>query len=295
MTEGPLLSVAIPFLNADRTLSDAIRSVFAQTFQDWELILVDDGSRDNSLQIARSVADPRVRVISDGMKKGLPFRLNQIAGLARGQFLARMDADDLMHPDRLQSQLDFFAANPTVEVTSSAVYVIDEENLPVGFRCTQPLQLSARTVFPEARLIHPSVMARTSWFRANPYHEMDRGEDVELWIRTFQTTNFHNIRVPLMFYRERKSGHLQTALRSRRSRIAIYRHYGPALIGRLQTAELIGKTYLKAELYRLFCALGREHVLVSRRNTSISAQQRQQALQVIDQIRQTKVSGWSPC
>src|SRR5438309_10301144 len=89
------VSIGIPFLNARRFLADAVRSVFAQTCDDWELLLVDDGSTDGSLDVVRSIDDPRVRVISDGTNRGLCARLNQIASLARGKYLARMDADDL--------------------------------------------------------------------------------------------------------------------------------------------------------------------------------------------------------
>ncbi len=79
------VSIGIPFYNNEQTLVDTIRSVFAQTYQGWELILVDDGSSDRSLEIARSVDDERVRVITDGQNKKLPARLNQIAQ-GYGQF-----------------------------------------------------------------------------------------------------------------------------------------------------------------------------------------------------------------
>src|SRR3990172_8588478 len=94
----PLLTIGISFYNAERTLGDAIRSVFAQNICEWELILIDDGSKDRSLNIAKAIVDPRVRVISDGKRMTLAPRLNQIAALAKAPLLARMDADDFMHP-----------------------------------------------------------------------------------------------------------------------------------------------------------------------------------------------------
>ena len=89
------ITIGIPFYNAEAYLADAIRSVFAQTYEDWELILIDDGSTDNSLAIARSVDDPRVRVYSDGKNKKLASRLNELTQLATYEFIARMDADDV--------------------------------------------------------------------------------------------------------------------------------------------------------------------------------------------------------
>src|SRR5690349_10645893 len=111
---APLVTVGIPFFNNASSLSDALRSIFAQTFTDWELILADDGSTDESLSIARSVRDPRVMVMSDGGNRGLVFRLNQITSAARGKYIARMDADDLSHPARLQRQVSLLERDPVL-------------------------------------------------------------------------------------------------------------------------------------------------------------------------------------
>jgi len=103
----PLVSVGIPFLNPGPYLDLAVRSVFAQTYPNWELILVDDGSTDGSYERATAIQDPRVRVLRDGQNKGLPARLNEIVRLAKGELVARMDADDAMHPLRLAKQVGF--------------------------------------------------------------------------------------------------------------------------------------------------------------------------------------------
>ena len=102
MPTTPRLTIGIAFRNPGKHFELALTSVFSQTFTDWELLLIDDGSDDDSLILARGVRDVRVSVIADGLQLGLPARLNQIALLARGECLARMDADDLMHPDRLR-------------------------------------------------------------------------------------------------------------------------------------------------------------------------------------------------
>jgi hypothetical protein len=102
---GAPITVGLPFWNNERTLEAAIRSVQAQTIPDWVLLVVNDGSRDDSAAIVRSFRDPRIRLVDDGEHRGLVYRLNQIAALAASPFLARMDADDLMHPQRLERQL----------------------------------------------------------------------------------------------------------------------------------------------------------------------------------------------
>ena len=99
---SPLISVGIPFYNSEKYLADAIKSVLAQTFQNWELILVDDGSTDNSLETAREFEkqDSRIRVISDGKNKKLPARLNQIIAESKGEYIARMDAESFAETNR---------------------------------------------------------------------------------------------------------------------------------------------------------------------------------------------------
>src|SRR5690606_2619050 len=101
----PAITVAIPFHDEQEHLASAVRSVLRQTCKDFELLLVDDGSRDASLSIARSFSDPRVAVVSDGRSRGLPARLNEIARRASADLVARMDADDVIHPTRLEKQV----------------------------------------------------------------------------------------------------------------------------------------------------------------------------------------------
>ena len=100
-----LVTIAIPFYNPGPAFEDAIKSVFAQTYTNWELLLVNDGSTDDSLEKALAIKDSRVQVINDGKNLGLGARLNQIAQLASGEYLARMDADDIMHPERIENKL----------------------------------------------------------------------------------------------------------------------------------------------------------------------------------------------
>src|SRR6187399_2780245 len=114
------ITIGLPFLNPGHRLAYAIQSVLAQTIQDWELLLVDDGSTDESVALASSLADKRIRLIRDGRNLGLPARLNQIAELASGEILVRMDADDLMHPTRIKRLVDVLDSDPTVDVAWSA-------------------------------------------------------------------------------------------------------------------------------------------------------------------------------
>src|ERR1035437_115487 len=159
------VSIGLPFYNNRATLGDAIRSVFSQTFSDWELILVDDGSTDGSLELAQGLCDSRVRVFRDGINRGLPARLNQIAGLARGHYLARMDGDDLMHPERLAHQVEVLDRNKDAELAGTAIFSLDRSGRPRGMRGVAHPDSSPLGVLKGVPLVHATLMARTDWFR----------------------------------------------------------------------------------------------------------------------------------
>ena len=200
----PAVSIGLPFLNAGATLSAAVRSILAQTFTDWELILLDDGSSDDSLAIARSFVDPRIRVVSDGCNQGISHRLNQAVRMARGQYFFRMDGDDLAFPERLQRQHDFLVQHPEVDlVASNAVFFKHAEDV-LGI-----LKVAGHHAGIVARphagfyMPHPSWAGRRQWFADNPYNpDFNGAEDQELLYRTCRSSVFACIEEPLICYRE---------------------------------------------------------------------------------------------
>jgi glycosyltransferase involved in cell wall biosynthesis len=213
------ISIGIPFYNCEKFLPDAIRSVFAQTYQDWELILVDDGSTDRSLEIAKSVDDPRVRVFSDGKNRKLSARLNQIAAEAKYDLIARMDADDMMFPQRLEKQLRYFI-DQEIQMVSSGICTITDENKIKSLRnCNGKYDITPKGFLQyRHRLMHPVIMARKQWFIEHPYDEQKlRCDDFELFLRCTIDKSLTNsvVRVidePLLFYREDNSQTLKKIL-----------------------------------------------------------------------------------
>jgi glycosyltransferase involved in cell wall biosynthesis len=199
----PQLSIGISFKNPGSYFKLALQSIFAQTFTDWELILMDDGSTDESLTLAKQLNDRRVRVYCDGESRGLNVRLNQLVKLANAPYFLRMDADDIMHPQRLEKQYQQLIQHDENTVVGSAAYSIDAKSQVVGLR---PVYTHQRSGF-DARhsFIHPTIAASTEWFRHNPYSEhfvFQRSQDAELWCRTTNTTKFVNLTEPLLYYRE---------------------------------------------------------------------------------------------
>tara|TARA_Y100000034_G_scaffold124352_1_gene172392 strand:+ start:870 stop:1760 length:891 start_codon:yes stop_codon:yes gene_type:complete len=220
-TPLPPVSIGISFFNAEVSLLDAVRSVFAQTHQNWELILIDDGSTDRSLELAKSINDPRVKVYSDGQNKKLAARLNEIIDLASFDFIARMDADDLMARDRIEKELRVLASDPACDLVSTGVVSLTDDNQPVGVRCVHP----SHVVTPRSLLrthhgiVHASIVARKDWYQRNRYREdLPCSEDKSLWISAYSRSDL-NVRFlaePLYYYREDSSASSFKLLRAYR-------------------------------------------------------------------------------
>lgn len=285
------ITVAIPFFNSEQTLGDSIRSVFAQTHRDWELLLVDDGSTDGSLELAMSVRDSRVRVVTDGRNLGLPTRLNEIARLAGTDALARMDGDDLMHPERLARQLAYLEEWPRVDVVGSAVVAMDVAGEPFGIRGDWPLDSSPSAVVGRGLFAHPTVMGRRSWFLRNPYDPaFVRAEDTELWCRTCTSSTFGSIPEPLLFYREGLASS-QSYAKGVRSVRRVLRTYGPQAVGSVRAEAMALLTHAKSAVYAAASAVGARQWLVSRRSRPLTAAAREEARRTLRAIRSTKVPG----
>lgn len=202
--DRPLLSVGMSVYNAGKYLRPAVLSVINQTFCDWELLLIDDGSTDGSLDTLAGITDPRIHLIRDGENHGLAARLNQTIDLARGRFFARMDQDDLCHPERFERQLSFLESHPETDLLGTKCITIDEEGRITGQR---PLAVEHDEIclrpWAGFYLPHPSWMGKTSWFMEHHYASPGPYfcEDQELLLRTHKQSCFHVLPEALMAYR----------------------------------------------------------------------------------------------
>lgn len=224
------VSIGIPFFNAEDYLEDAICSVLAQTYKKWELILIDDGSTDRSLKIAKSYAEEnsRIFVLSDGGNKKLPSRLNEITCKSKYSYVARMDADDIMHPERIEKQVKFLEENKHYDLVSSGLISIDKNNKVKGFRQVKCMYDNFSTISLCYPVVHPSVMARKSWYDRNQYSEMyPRAEDFELWTRAIINNDFKMAVLPdlLLFYREEGNLDIDKIVESYKDTLKIYEKY----------------------------------------------------------------------
>ena len=198
----PLVSVIMPVYNAEKYLEEAIKSVLSQTFTNFEFLIFNDGSTDNSLKIIQSYQDDRIVLAYNGQNKGYVSHLNEGIRLARGKYIARMDADDICLPERFEKQVDFLEKNPTYVLCGSRIKCFgetqDEVMLPLE---DEEIRLKMLYITPFA---HPSVMIRKATLLENALRydkEVMPAEDHDLWARIAQLGKLHNLKTPLLRYR----------------------------------------------------------------------------------------------
>lgn len=211
---NPKVSVVMPVFNGEKYLSIAIKSILDQTFKDFELIIINDGSTDNSGNVINSFKDERIVYLKGDTNGGLPHSLNTGIKLAKGRYIARMDADDICEKNRLERQLNFLESNPTIGIVGSSVTMINEKGAKIKVlkRETSHINIKWSSLF-STPMFHPSVMGKTEIFKNNLYDEnFKNSEDYELWSRLLFSTNiiFANIAEPLLHYRVYPNSFTQT-------------------------------------------------------------------------------------
>lgn len=288
LVKQPFLTIGLPFYNNENTLACAIQSVLMQTYTDWELILINDGSTDHSNNIATAFAqlDKRIILINDSENKGLVFRLNQIIDEAKGEYIARMDSDDMMMPDKLLKQMDVLISNTAIDVIDTAAYIINEKDEPTGTRGMDDLsKWDRRKTFKNVLLFHPTVVAKASWYRNNKYdQDFVRSEDFELWCRTFDSTVFARVYEPLFIYREGRVN-IRNYVLSNRTYRKILRYHAKDVLSDTEIKTEIIKSHLKSLLYRFFSLFNMQHILSSKRNIRINVVQQNEVRVIIRKIK----------
>jgi glycosyltransferase involved in cell wall biosynthesis len=205
----PQISVCMPVYNAKRYLAEAVESILAQTYRDFEFLIIDDGSTDQSLAILERYAaqDARIR-LSSRPNAGYVVRLNEMVNAARGELIARMDADDIAMPERFARQLDFLNAHPEVVVVGCRTLAIDSDGDPIAEFCTIQNHEEIDRMHLEARhggvMSHPAAMIRASAIRTIGGYRAEYWpvEDMDLWLRLAEVGRLVNLPVRLLKYRQ---------------------------------------------------------------------------------------------
>lgn len=204
--QAPKITVAMPVFNGGQHLRLSVLSIIGQTFRDWELLIIDDGSTDNAFGSLADVSDSRIRILRDGSNKGLATRLNEAIDLARGQYFARMDHDDVSYPERFARQIALLESDPDLDVVAVRAITISDDNEMIG---SLPGPLTHREICAKPWLgfyfPHPTWMGHTTWFRTHRYASPGPYfcEDQELLLRSNDTSQFATVDQILFAYRVR--------------------------------------------------------------------------------------------
>lgn len=283
----PLVSVVMSALNAEATVAITLKSLVAQTEDNWELLFIDDGSTDRTSEIARSFCDPRIRIYRGRRTRGAGYRANQGIELARGRYLARMDADDVCYPQRFARQVQYLQEHPEVDLLSARALIIDDNLRAVG-------------LYPQTGTTHEEIVQRrhlgfhfpqgvwmgeTGWFRDNPYDVTKiRSQDMDLLLRTYRTSRFALLPEVLLAYR-RSTIPMWKLLRGRR-------HLASSMVRNLTTAgeplraaKALVLQIVKAGFDIAASGLGVAELINRRRMVEVPAEMRAEWERCLEEIR----------
>jgi glycosyltransferase involved in cell wall biosynthesis len=205
---NPLISIILPCYNSEKFVSEAVESILTQTFTDFELIVINDGSTDDSLKAIRQFKDERIKLISHE-NKGLVASLNEGIAMANATLIARQDADDISEPTRLEKQYDRFLKDRRLVILGTSIKTI---NMSGKVQNTHTLIAGQSAVKPELLIrspfAHGSVMFRRDIFKkAGGYTKVEwPAEDYGAWIRIAKYGTMDNLIEPLYRYRENEFG-----------------------------------------------------------------------------------------
>jgi len=200
----PVVSVIMSMRNGASTVGAAVRSVLQQTLTDFELIVIDNGSSDQGSAIVAGFDDTRIRLVREDSTSVFAVRLNQAVLLARGEFIARMDADDICFPERLSQQVAHLREDPRLDLIGSAAVVFSSAGDLIGEMLAgiDHRNIVARP-FVGFPLPHPTWCGRAGWFRNNPYDlGLGYAEDQDLLLRSFRHSRFGGLDKILLAYRQ---------------------------------------------------------------------------------------------
>ena len=225
--KGPMVSIVLPVYNTAPFLKECIQSIRNQSYTNWEIVLFNDGSTDNSLEVLESIGDTRMRIYSDTKSRGAGWCRNFLISKANGPLVALQDSDDFMTLDRLTLQVEFLESNPHLDIVGSYMTLISDEGEACGVQRVENtnftlLKVLYKSEFPP----HAALMARKSWFLRNPYPtDVPRGEDKFLIAQAIKKNDFSFGLIPQPLYFYRYSGSIQkhkklAAYRTERSHLA---------------------------------------------------------------------------
>ncbi|MFT3993577.1 MAG: glycosyltransferase family A protein [Dysgonomonas sp.] len=229
----PTISVIMPVYNGEKYLKEAIESILNQTYSDFEFIIINDGSTDETEKIILSYNDPRIVYIKNEINIRLIKTLNKGIDLARGQYIARMDADDISFPERFQRQISIFETYEDVDLVNISVFYLSEDGhsywKPNNIQMCNSEAVKHITVL-QNQIIHPGIMIKASLLRQYKYRDntdVEYIEDYDLWVRILADGHIcYTLPYRLLYYRLLSTSitHQNRLLQSNRQKKIIRAH-----------------------------------------------------------------------
>ena len=229
----PKVSIVMAVYNGKKYLREAIDSILGQSFQDFEFIIVDDASVDGSVDVIKGYQDPRIKLIINEENMRLPRSLNRGMSYASGEYIARMDADDISMPDRIEKQVLFMDAHPDVAASSGNYIVIDETGKQHYLEKVRRGKQLERYVLLPSPLVHPAATFRRSLLNEGYWYDekYSSSQDYDLWLRIHEKYSLDNISETLLQYRIHGSS---TSLTKREQQLQnaceIFNKFSPRMI-----------------------------------------------------------------
>lgn len=183
MKREPFISILMPVYNCASYLREGIDSILKQTYTNFELLLINDGSTDNSKEIILSYTDSRIRYIENEQNLKLIATLNKGIDLAKGEYIARMDADDISSPNRLEVQMNYMLNHPFVDLCSTWGHMITKDGKILGnCKAIDKTKLINCALFFTCPILHAAILCKAGVLKENKYKNFLHSEDMELWI-----------------------------------------------------------------------------------------------------------------
>jgi glycosyltransferase involved in cell wall biosynthesis len=275
MTGSPLVSVIIPFYNAYETLPLALASLLAQTYEEWEAVMVDDGSTDKSMKLVEKMTDPRFRLFRLERNMGRGAARQIALDHTKGDFLSMLDADDWLYPDKLETQVEFAEQHPGIAVVSAGMAIVDKSNTLVGVR-GRAAGASPDVFEPMERLARPPICHAPSLIRMDAARKASydprfiRGEDADYLFSILAEHRFSVLPRITYAYTEFNSVNLNDLLTSHASERQFYLKYRE----RFPVSSMVrwATSYRKTIGCLFFHATGSKRVLTARRSMDAMTQ-----------------------
>jgi hypothetical protein len=256
----PKISVILPVYNAQAYLRESIQSILSQSLTDFELIIINDGSTDQSLEIIQSYTDERIKLINQS-NAGLPISLNRAIAIAKGQYLARQDADDISLPTRLAEQASYLDEHSTCALLGSWAEIL-LDNTPTDRALQHPYEngdIQLKLLFFNC-FVHSSVMIRKSALEKSGLYPEEREkfppEDYDLWLRIAKDFEVANIPKALLQYRELSNSISRTKLQIMQERAELMSLHA--------IKDILGRAFVDADIADLIKGMTSQTLPVTR-------------------------------